>query len=112
MTDVRISDLQSQLEQERDDLHAQLAELGVGDGAEEIVYDANFADSSQVTAEKGENEALASTLNEHLVAVEAALTRIVDGTYGPCERCGKDIAPARLEAMPSATCCIDCAGLD
>ena len=46
------------LEHERADLVAQLAEIGFGD-AGGLTYDSNFADSSQVTAERGEAEALA-----------------------------------------------------
>ena len=108
MTDVQLGDLRAMLEAERADLLAQLAELGVGGGAgDALTYDANFADSSQVTAEKGETEALAATLQETLTAVDAALHRMDKGTYGLCERCHNPIAPARLEAMPSATRCIE-----
>ncbi len=107
MTDVELTDLRAQLEAERADLVSQLAELGVGAGpGAALTYDANFADSSQVTAEKGEAEALAATLQEQLDAVDAALGRMEAGTYGLCERCHQPIAPARLEAMPSATRCI------
>jgi len=108
MTDVQRSDLRAQLEAERDDLVAQLAELGIGPRASDaMTYDANFADSSQVTAEKGETEALAATLQETLQGVDDALHRMDDGSYGRCERCQAPIAPARLEAMPSATRCIE-----
>ena len=107
MTDVQPTDLRRQLEEERADLVAQLSDLGVGPDSTEVTYDANFADSSQVTAEKGENEALASTLREALDAVEAALVRMDEGTYGRCDTCGEPIAPARLEAMPSTTRCIE-----
>lgn len=107
MTDLQRSDLRGQLEAERADLRDQLTELGVGAAAgDELTYDANFADTSQVTAEKGETEALAATLREALDAVDAALVRMEDGTYGTCDRCQEPIAPARLEAMPSATRCI------
>jgi DnaK suppressor protein len=30
------------------------------------------------------------------------------GTYGICERCGRPIAPERLEALPWAVLGIDC----
>src|ERR1700719_247411 len=33
-------------------------------------------------------------------AVQAALARIADGTYGVCERCGDQISTARLNAVP------------
>lgn len=105
------ADLRSALERERDDLVQQLGDLGVGAGRPGLVYDANFADSSQVTAERGENEALVATLNEALSSVELALGRMDQGTYGTCDKCGGAISEARLEAMPTATRCISCASL-
>ena len=101
-------DLRALLEEERDELRARLAELGVG-GEGGPNYDSNFADSSQVTAERGEAEALAATLSETLHEVEIAIDKLDKGTYGVCEGCNKPINPARLEAMPAAKCCIDCA---
>jgi RNA polymerase-binding transcription factor DksA len=105
------ANLRSALEQERTDLQQQLGDLGVGADSAELTYDANFADSSQVTAERGENEALIATLKDSLTAVEGALDRMDQGTYGVCERCGGPITDARLEAMPTATRCINCASL-
>lgn len=98
------------LEHERAGLSRQVAELGFGD-AGGLKYDANFADTSQVTAERGEAEALAGELIDALGEVEAAISRLAEGTYGRCERCGQPIAPARLEAMPAARRCIACTSL-
>ena len=50
--------------------------------------------------------------SEELDQIEDALDRVEDGTYGVCEGCGKGIGQARLEAMPSATLCIDCKAAD
>jgi RNA polymerase-binding protein DksA len=46
-----------------------------------------------------------------LRAVDAALSRIADGTFGVCERCGRPIGIDRLNARPTAELCIDCARL-
>jgi RNA polymerase-binding transcription factor DksA len=100
MSEVTSVAARALLEAERDSLRAELADLGGLD------YDANFADTSQVTAERGETEALANTLRESLEEVERALGKLDDGTYGKCEVCGEDIAAARLEAMPAARYCI------
>ncbi|HVF75480.1 MAG TPA: TraR/DksA C4-type zinc finger protein [Acidimicrobiales bacterium] len=107
--DAASVEARAQLEQERDDLQRQLAELGFGDSSGRLEYDANFADSSQVTAERGEAEALANSLRETLTDVETALAKLDTGDYGVCEGCGDRINPARLEAMPAARFCIDCA---
>jgi DnaK suppressor protein len=96
------------LESERAELRAQLAELGGGAIAGDH-YDANFADSSQVTAERGEAEALAGRLQETLEDVERALIKLENGTFGACESCGKPIGEPRLEAMPTARNCMECA---
>lgn len=41
--------------------------------------------------------------------IEAALDRIEAGTFGICERCGREISPVRLDAVPYTSWCIDCA---
>jgi RNA polymerase-binding transcription factor DksA len=95
------------LQSERDHLTAQLEELGFGEqGDTGLSFDANFADTSQVTAERGETEALVGELRSSLREVEAAIERFEAGTYGHCERCSNPIEPARLEAMPATRYCI------
>lgn len=101
-------DYKTMLLSEREHLVAQLGELGFGDGGG-LDYDPNFADSSQVTAERGEAEALASPLRDALQEVDRALEKLAKGTYGRCEECNEEISPARLEAMPSTRYCISCA---
>ena len=96
------------LEQERRELSDRISELGFG-GEEGLTYDSNFADSSQVTAERGEAEAEVATLRDRLEEVEQALAKLDTGSYGTCEGCGSAIDSARLEALPSARFCISCA---
>ena len=43
-----------------------------------------------------------------LQMVEAALSRIREGTFGQCISCGRDINPKRLEAVPWTRHCIEC----
>ncbi|SDY78130.1 transcriptional regulator, TraR/DksA family [Jannaschia faecimaris] len=42
-------------------------------------------------------------------AIDAALKRIEDGSYGTCAKCGNPIAAERLEAVPTAALCRTCA---
>jgi DnaK suppressor protein len=42
-------------------------------------------------------------------AIEAALQRLADGTYGTCEDCGHAIASARIHALPATRVCVECA---
>lgn len=101
-------DYRSLLDQERADLLAKLSELGYG-AEKGLEYDSNFADSSQVTAERGEVEALIGKLVETLEQVDGAIAKLENGTYGICESCGNRIEEARLEAKPAARMCIACA---
>lgn len=51
---------------------------------------------------------LAEVESRELANIERALVRIRNGSYGECEICGDRIPLARLNALPYATCCIDC----
>jgi DnaK suppressor protein len=100
--------LRDQLQEERERVRDQLSRLGHGDDAS-LDFDENFADSGQVTAERGEVEALSGQLSETLQDIEDALAKFDAGTYGSCESCGEPIPEVRLEAMPAARLCITCA---
>ncbi len=108
LSESTLSDLRASLEQEQSDLRARLTEMGLLSGGE-LSFDQNFADSSQVTAERGEVEALAGNLRESLTDVEAAIAKLDNGTFGVCEGCGQPIPPNRLEAKPAARLCMECA---
>jgi DnaK suppressor protein len=41
-------------------------------------------------------------------AIDDALQRIADGSYGVCESCGLEIGEERLEALPFTRLCRDC----
>ena len=99
------SSVRGDLTAERDRLAAQIDSLEPGRGDSQV--DDNFADSGQVAAEQGENQALAAQLRTELEEVELALSKLDDGTYGRCETCGEPISAPRLEAMPAARFCID-----
>ena len=102
------SEFRNLLLEERSDLLSKLAELGAERGSG-LTYDSNFADSSQVTAERSEAEVLVASLRETLEEVERAIGKFDEGTYGRCESCGREIDPLRLDAKPAARYCIDCA---
>ncbi len=55
------------------------------------------------------NFALYQRIREKIESIEAALKRIEEGTYGICRRCGARIDHARLEIIPHARFCVDCA---
>jgi RNA polymerase-binding protein DksA len=70
------------------------------------------ADFEEQAAELENQEALQGIENSEvheIRQIQAALNRISEGTYGICTLCGADIAPKRLQALPTATRCISCA---
>jgi len=105
MSDAAVTGPRAALSAERERVSTELAEIGVDSGSN----DSGFADSGQVTAERGEVDALVGSLRETLSDIDHALAKIDLGTYGTCERCGKPIGEDRLEAMPAARLCIECA---
>ena len=107
MADVTHATHRAQLEQEQARIRAQLEQMGHGGVG--LAFDEGFADSGQVTAERGEVEALAGTLLDTLQEVEDALAKFDRGEYGTCESCHQPISEARLEAKPAARLCIACA---
>jgi len=113
MTQTSQQVLRDQLQEDRDRVREHLSRLGHGTSSASVGagldFDENFADSGQVTAERGEVEALSGQLSETLQDIEDALAKFDAGTYGECEVCGQRIPEARLEAMPAARVCITCA---
>ena len=74
-----------------------------------------FANQSKLTDDDGAADAaaemdVAMVIREsaELQEIEAALTRIADGSYGMCAECGSEVARARLNAYPMATRCLAC----
>jgi len=60
------------------------------------------ADYAQPLAAQGIDDAVADTLRERLDALDRALKRLDDGTYGRSVRSGQPIPEERLEADPAA----------
>jgi RNA polymerase-binding protein DksA len=53
-------------------------------------------------------EAIGSQEVKRLKLIDSALSRIQQGKYGLCMKCGKRIPHERLEAMPYALMCVEC----
>ncbi|HZS02921.1 MAG TPA: TraR/DksA C4-type zinc finger protein [Chloroflexota bacterium] len=83
-------------------------ELGESQGSEGDGRGAP-ADLASDLVEATVDLALEHAERERLAAVEAALHRIAEGTYGTCEGCGEPINTDRLYAHPWANLCIRCA---
>src|SRR5690242_1102040 len=71
--------------------------------------DEHDPEGATIGFERAQLTALLAAARERVAEVDEALRRIDAGTYGRCERCGRPIAAARLEARPFARHCIACA---
>ena len=100
-----------QMEDEIRDLDRRLLELrDANRDTAGISFGKRVGDGTAIAVERITQVAAYEQMQEKLAEVHAALRKIDEGTYGICEVCGKPIAPARLEAIPSATRCVECAG--
>jgi DnaK suppressor protein len=94
------------LEKQREcqtDVTALEEEASVGGNAEvrDSIDDATVSQSTSEALDEG------TIVSETLENVQDALRRIEDGTYGKCIVCGREIEPARLEAIPWAASCLE-----
>ena len=80
----------------------------VQDETQDSTADNHPADVATVTFDRELDYSLEENEERLLKAIDAALTRIDDGTYGICSACGQPIDEERLEALPWTTQCIDC----
>jgi len=78
----------------------ETGDLAIGSGD-------HIADSATETYLRELDEGLEENAEHLLDAIDAALVRIEDGSYGLCTACGRPISEERLEAVPYATLCID-----
>ena|SRR5947209_16148025 len=77
-------------------------------GDETDSVDQHPADDASELFEREKNLTVRQTLETSLQAVNDALRKFDQGTYGICESCGKPIPEKRLRALPEATHCIEC----
>jgi DnaK suppressor protein len=91
---------------ERDEVRSLLKEAeasGQDDRVAEVESEAqDSADAALALTQEGEDDALAESLRDRLGAIERALHRLDDGTYGRSIRSGEPIPDERLEADPAA----------
>jgi len=91
---------------ERDEVLSLLKDAqAAGQEAREAEVDSEAednADAALALTEEGQDDAIAESLRDRLDAIERALHRLDDGTYGRSVRSGEPIPDERLEADPAA----------
>jgi RNA polymerase-binding transcription factor DksA len=104
--DGAIEAARSQLLARREELNVRLGRI------ENDLDETPNPDAEERATEREGDEVLEDLGNAGLLElrkIEAALARIEDGSYGICARCGEEIMPERLAAVPYTPFCRDCA---
>lgn len=116
MRNLNLDKYRKTLERERDRLEKEtglieerISDGDTGTGQSELAdYDNHPGDMGTETFEKVKDLALRDNLRNLLGKVEEALKKIDRNTYGVCDRCGREIASGRLNAVPWALYCVEC----
>lgn len=91
-----------QLHEEVAKFEKQLEEL-------ETVLAGMFSDHDTIQEDRDSTRQAIESTRGDLQRAQRALDRIDDGTFGLCTSCGGPIAAPRLEAIPEAERCTNCA---
>ncbi|MEZ5809872.1 MAG: TraR/DksA family transcriptional regulator [Rhizobiaceae bacterium] len=97
-----IGERRDEMQQRRDYLVARLTRI------EDHLDNAPNPDWEEA-AQEAENDEVMEDLGlagqEEIRAIDAALARIADGTYGKCVTCGEPISEERLDLLPYTPFC-------
>ncbi len=113
---AKLKEFRAQLEAERQRLSEliaehehELEEARLTETSADRSPDPGSADAGSMKFEYEKELSLERNSIDLLHKVERALARVEDGTYGFCESCGVEIPLARLDVLPYATMCVNCA---
>jgi DnaK suppressor protein len=108
---VRLEEWRARLLGRARELSAQDAQLRERLASEQAVTANTFvAGTEAACAAEADDEVIAMLHHEQLEfrAIQDALARMADGTYGACLECGEPIGALRLSVLPEAALCVGC----
>jgi DnaK suppressor protein len=94
------------LQQRRQAIEDQLADRATALEGDDGVED--LGEMSELDLNRSTALSLASRQSQLIAEIDEALSRIEDGTYGQCSRCGKPLDEERLKAIPTAKYDAEC----
>ena len=92
------------------DLRQQMGEV-ISATADANSDDEHDPEGSTIAFERSQLATLIASASAELDAAGEALTRLDEGHFGQCERCGQPIGAERLAARPATRRCVSCAAL-
>ena len=93
-------------------LHAENPGADEEDALKLNSLEEHLAEVGSVTLDRELDYSLEEVAQEGLAAIERALGRIEQGSFGRCASCEAPIGADRLTALPWANLCIDCKRLE
>ncbi|MGE5460696.1 MAG: TraR/DksA family transcriptional regulator [Solirubrobacterales bacterium] len=112
-TKKELDDLRQRLVEERAELETQLTTIeetsfatSQSDMSGEVSFDEENADAGTFTFERERDLSIENNVRDLMGKIDRALSRMDEGSFGLCSRCGKPIEKARLKALPYVDLCI------
>jgi RNA polymerase-binding transcription factor DksA len=94
--------------QQADILQAEAEQLAAEREPGDVQFDEESGEGDTLAVERERDLALSAQARAAVEEIDEALERIVDGSYGICGQCGKNIPKERLRALPQAKLCVQC----
>ena len=91
-----------------EELKAQADSLALEHEPGDVQFDEEGGEGGTSNVDRELDLVLSGQAWATIAEIDRALGKIDIGTYGVCEQCGRDIPPARLQALPYAALCVAC----
>jgi len=116
MNNKKLQELKEKLDKEKSSLQKELETFATEDKNLKHNWDAKYPNREDGDKDDEADEAqeydnmlsLEHSFESKLKDVNMALEKMTKGEYGKCEKCGKEIEEARLDAVPEAKMCMKC----
>ena len=73
-----------------------------------VAFGKRIGDGTSEAVERLSTTAAARSIAGSIAAIDRAIEKLADGSYGTCDHCGRPIGEARMEALPATSRCVDC----
>lgn len=108
---ARLQERKAEIENDVSYMADEMRSIGVDQDDENGSLGNHIADDGTNVSEAERIVTVTEDFQDILAQINAALERMNEGTYGVCQRCGRPIGGARLEAFPYVAYCIECQSL-
>jgi DnaK suppressor protein len=89
-------------------LQAEAEQLAAEREPGDVQFDEESGEGDTLAVERERDLALSFQARAAVDEIDAALAKILEGSYGVCEQCGATIPRERLRAIPYAALCVSC----